>query len=277
MTSLPRSDFTVPRAVPPPRKTGTGSSSSKDYVNLRRRSRLGFGHVLLMAAATAALVFLFMRYFGTPGDIRAGALESTLGLPNARGDCLARIQYANLANDAAEEALVLTRPGCAEEGLAVSVYGLVNGQIAPIWGSAQEPALVVGSGEVSVSDDGLIVVREVDSESPLNKSGFLPHPQVDRHRVYQSVTGGFAVGETWHDPVLLGQVQGTGGCLNVRAAASTVAAVVGCIQDGETMVIAGGPEASGGMTWWLRADGGWVAGTYLKLFAGSDPSKTPSP
>lgn len=240
-------------------------------MNLRRRSRLTFGQIVLMAAATAALVFLIMPHVTAPGNIRAGALESALGLPNERGDCLSRIQYANLANDAAEEALVLTKPGCGEEGLALSVYGMVNGQVAPIWGSAQEPALVIGSGEVSVSEDGLIVVQDVDPNSPLNNSGFLPHPQADRYSAYQSVAGGFEVRQTWHDPILLGHVEGTGGCLNVRAAASTAAEVIDCIKDGEIMFIAGGPETSGGMTWWLRQDGGWVAGSYLKLRAGNRP------
>lgn len=225
-----------------------------------------------MAILTAVLVFLLMPHLPTQGNIRAGGLESMLS-----GECLTRIQYANLANDPAEEALVLTRPGCAEEGVAVSVYGMVNGQIAPVWGSAQEPALVLGSGEVSISDDGRVVIRDLNPDSPLNKSGFLPHPQIDRHSVYQPVPGGFAVAESWHDPVLLGEVQGTGGCLNVRAAANTAAAVVGCIQDGERMKISGDPETSGGMTWWMRGEGEWVAGAYVKLFAGRDPSRTPSP
>ncbi len=253
-------------------------------MNLRRRSRFPFGQVALLALSNAALVFLLVRHLsGAPADIRAGEWESLLGLPNERGDCLDRVQYGDVGGDGSEEALVLVRTGCGDAGRTASLYGIVNGQVRSLWGTPEEPALFIGAGDAAIAEDGSIKVRDADPDSPLNRSGLLSVPQLDRHtvfRVMDSSTGSgyqFGIQERWHDPVLLAEVHGTGGCLNVRGAASTSAAVVGCLHDGGVLKLAEGPETSGGITWWSRAGGGWLAGQYLKLFSGPDPGRAPPP
>lgn len=61
-------------------------------------------------------------------------------------------------------------------------------------------------------------------------------------------------------------VRGTGDCLNVRQAAGTANPVVTCVAEGSRVTVVGGPEQSGGLTWWqITTPGGtgWAAGDYL--------------
>jgi hypothetical protein len=74
-----------------------------------------------------------------------------------------------------------------------------------------------------------------------------------------ALSGPFQPGET-----LI--VQGTGDCLNVRQGAGTANAVVTCVDEGAQVTVLGGPQQSGGLTWWqIQAPGGtgWAAGDYL--------------
>jgi len=66
------------------------------------------------------------------------------------------------------------------------------------------------------------------------------------------------------------QVTGTGGSkLRIRQNPGTDTVVVKLVPDGSLFVVVGGPQESGGYTWWKVDDQagtvGWAASTYLKL------------
>lgn len=59
---------------------------------------------------------------------------------------------------------------------------------------------------------------------------------------------------------------GESGCLNVRTAPGTDAAIIDCLPDGTQLTILGGPQEAGGLTWWnvkLQSGNGWAAEQYL--------------
>jgi hypothetical protein len=64
-------------------------------------------------------------------------------------------------------------------------------------------------------------------------------------------------------------VNGTGDCLNVRDAAKSTAAKLGCLPDGTAVTISDGPTTVGSVTWYrIEPAGsvdksGWVSGKYL--------------
>ncbi|HZQ38550.1 MAG TPA: CAP domain-containing protein [Dehalococcoidia bacterium] len=58
-------------------------------------------------------------------------------------------------------------------------------------------------------------------------------------------------------------VSGTGDCLRVHDGPTVNASVVGCLPDGTAMVIAAGPIAADGFTWWRLGGLGWAVGQYL--------------
>lgn len=60
-------------------------------------------------------------------------------------------------------------------------------------------------------------------------------------------------------------VSGTGDCLRVHDSPTVNGSVVGCLPDGTAMVIAAGPVAADGYTWWKLGALGWVAGQYLSM------------
>jgi hypothetical protein len=63
-------------------------------------------------------------------------------------------------------------------------------------------------------------------------------------------------------------VTGTGECLNVRVKAGIENDAIVCVKDGTDLVVTGGPESAGGLTWWkLKTDlgEGWAAEDYLAL------------
>ena len=65
-------------------------------------------------------------------------------------------------------------------------------------------------------------------------------------------------------------VRGTDACLNVREAPKTSAKRLGCLAEGTTVKVVGGPSTGEGFTWYQieRAGslekGGWVVGKYLE-------------
>ena len=66
------------------------------------------------------------------------------------------------------------------------------------------------------------------------------------------------------------QVIGTGTAgLSIRAEAGTAAERIDVAQEGESLLIAAGPQDADGYTWWLVRDEenpereGWAAATYL--------------
>jgi len=62
-------------------------------------------------------------------------------------------------------------------------------------------------------------------------------------------------------------VKGSGDCLNVRKGAGRENEVLTCLPDGEELNVTGGPQVSGGITWWRLRTGagdGWAAEEYLK-------------
>jgi hypothetical protein len=242
-------------------------------VHWRRRSHLTFWKIAFLAAANAAVVVFLVRNFSTPADIRTTSWESIVGLPNAQGDCLAGVQYGDLTGDGKDDALVQARPGCGDAGLSLWVYGMGDGKPSALWGHQGEPGLSVPVGDATVTQDGKLLVRDQDPDSLLAKAGLGTERQLDRYRVFQHTPDGFLVQDTWHDPVLLGQVSGTGGCLNVRAGPGTTAAVVDCVAEGTLIKLTDGPQESSGFTWWARAGGGWVAGQFLELTPGPDPDR----
>jgi uncharacterized protein YraI len=70
-----------------------------------------------------------------------------------------------------------------------------------------------------------------------------------------------------------------GGCLNLRAGATTTAQVITCLPNGSTLTIREGSATSDGLTWqFVEAAGafGWVAAMYLQA-EGATPTPTPSP
>lgn len=61
-------------------------------------------------------------------------------------------------------------------------------------------------------------------------------------------------------------VTGTGDCLNVRTGAGRENDAIVCVKDGTQLVVTGGPETAGDLTWWkVRTDlgEGWAAEDYL--------------
>lgn len=61
-------------------------------------------------------------------------------------------------------------------------------------------------------------------------------------------------------------VTGTGDCLNVRVKAGRENDAIVCVKDGTELVVTGGPESAGELTWWkVRTDlgEGWAAEDYL--------------
>jgi hypothetical protein len=74
--------------------------------------------------------------------------------------------------------------------------------------------------------------------------------------VERSGEGGLAVGS-------VAVVFGAGDCLNFREAPGSSAAVLTCQLDGTSAEVIGGPEESGGTTWWQLEGLGWASGQYL--------------
>ena len=66
-------------------------------------------------------------------------------------------------------------------------------------------------------------------------------------------------------------VAGRGDCLNVRLAPGPSAQIVGCLPDGTAALVIAGPQAAGGVLWWLLGGLGWASGEYL---VPSAPSET---
>lgn len=61
-------------------------------------------------------------------------------------------------------------------------------------------------------------------------------------------------------------VTGTGDCLNVRTKAGRENDAIVCVKDGTELVVTGGPETAGDLTWWkVRTElgEGWAAEDYL--------------
>lgn len=61
-------------------------------------------------------------------------------------------------------------------------------------------------------------------------------------------------------------VTGTGDCLNVRVKAGRENDAIVCVKDGTELVVTGGPESAGELTWWkVRTElgEGWAAEDYL--------------
>ena len=61
-------------------------------------------------------------------------------------------------------------------------------------------------------------------------------------------------------------VSGTGDCLNVRTGAGRENDAIVCVKDGTELVVTGGPETAGELTWWkVKTDlgEGWAAEDYL--------------
>lgn len=247
-------------------------------LNLRRGGRHTVRKIALLASAAVAVVALFLyRSLLPTAGLREATWESVLGLPNAQGDCLGEVQYRDLTGDGLEEALVLVRQGCGDLSTALWLYGSVDGRRIPLWGSPEGPALVFQQGTASLTPEGSILVRDADPVSPLNRAGLAPRPQADRSSLYSQGPEGFTIKETWRDPVLMGQVADTGGCLNVRVGAGTAHPVSGCIPDGQSLVLTEGPQEVAGVQWWAKAGGGWVSGEYLRLSAGPNPDRPPPP
>ncbi len=62
-------------------------------------------------------------------------------------------------------------------------------------------------------------------------------------------------------------VQGTGSCLNVRPSPGQSNTPVACLNDGTDLTVIGGPQASGGITWWQVRSGtveGWAAEEFIR-------------
>src|SRR5437870_5463255 len=152
MASLPRNDFSPQRAAPAASiRIGAGGRGIPQDVNWRRRSHLTFWKIAFLAAANAAVVLFLVRNFSTPADIHTASWDSIVGLPNAQGDCLAGVQYADLTGDGKDDVLVQARPGCGDAGLSLWVYGMGDGQPRALWGRQGEPAMTVPAGDVTVT------------------------------------------------------------------------------------------------------------------------------
>ena len=77
-----------------------------------------------------------------------------------------------------------------------------------------------------------------------------------------------------------GLVAGVGTCLNLRATASTSAAIVTCMQDGTLVTVLGGPETADGVTWWnvqVGGNVGWASDEFLVTISAPDPEAPVNP
>ncbi len=237
--------------------------------------------ILLVVAApfaVAGALFLLPGLTAAP-DLRKTDFAQLLGLPNARGDCLGNVRYDDLTGAGDELAVVTVKRECGDQAKGVWIYRLINGKPTAVFGAADAPGLVVNNGDVSISQDHALQVREVDANSPLNKSGLFREPQQDAFTIYRWTPGGFSATDKWHDPILVGEVTGTDECLNVRKGPSLSQERVDCIKDGEKVQIVDGPQEADGFTWWAGATG-WMAGEYLKLAAqpgGPNAAQSPAP
>lgn len=139
---------------------------------------------------------------------------------------------------------------------AEALFGGDSGGPAVISTPAVESPTVATGGAASPSP-GATIPTQPAGASPLATPS--PGPGVGATATVPAPAGTFQPGET-----LI--VQGTGDCLNVRQAPGTANAVVTCVDEGSQVTVLGGPQQSGGLTWWqVQAPGatGWAAGDYL--------------
>ncbi|MGC9346868.1 MAG: hypothetical protein ACP5JG_01915 [Anaerolineae bacterium] len=144
----------------------------------------------------------------------------------------------------------MERPSIAQWGCFILLVGIIAGTIVvAVWLFTRSPASPDGPQPTAV------VWTATPTPTATSQPTLTPLPAAE--------SGAISVGQRV-------QVSGTGGVgLSMRADASTNAERREVAQEGEVLLVVGGPQEADGYTWWLLRDEenptreGWAAADFL--------------